>query len=48
MRSRGISEAEAKFLQMLSFVSPILNKIKQGMEREKIMTEVSKAIKEIL
>lgn len=48
MRSRGISEAEAKFLQMLSFVSPILNKIKQGTEREKIMTEVSKAIKEIL
>lgn len=47
MRSRGIPEDEAKFLQMLSFISPVLENIKDTAERERIMSEVSDAIRKI-
>ena len=35
MRSRGIPEAEARFLQMLSFLSPVMDSL-TGPERDRV------------
>ena len=48
MRSRGIPEAEAKLLQMLSFLSPVFDKIPDSSEKEVIISEVSEAVKHII
>lgn len=40
MRSRGISLAEARFLQMISFVSPVFDLVPEEMERERLKNEV--------
>lgn len=45
MRSRGIPEEEARFLQMLSFISPVLEGIPGGAEKEGIMREIAEAIR---
>lgn len=45
MRSRGIPEEEAKVLQMISFVAPALERIKDQDKRERTAAEVEKAIR---
>lgn len=40
MRSRGISLAEARFLQMISFVSPVFDLVPEETERERLKNEV--------
>lgn len=40
MRSRGISLAEARFLQMISFVSPVFELVPEETERERLRNEV--------
>lgn len=45
MRSRGISEAEAKVLQMISFVAPVLAHIKDDNLREETAAEVEMSIR---
>lgn len=40
MRSRGISLAEARFLQMISFVSPVFELVPEETERERLKNEV--------
>lgn len=47
MRSRGITEDEAKLLQMISFISPVLEKIPDGYDKENIIIKVSEAIKHL-
>ena len=46
MRSRGISLEEARFLQMISFVSPVFDIVPDGDERERLKSEVEAAIRE--
>ena len=43
MRSRGIPEEEAKVLQMISFVAPVLN----GLEDETLMARIESAIRSL-
>ena len=43
MRSRGIPEAEAKVLQMISFLSPVLARIADPAEQERLRAEVEAA-----
>ena len=43
MRSRGIPEDEAKVLQMISFVAPVLN----GLEDEVLMSRIESAIRSL-
>lgn len=45
MRSRGISEAEAKVLQMVSFISPVLDTVVDNAERAEITQTVEEAIR---
>ena len=45
MRSRGIPEAEAKVLQMISFLSPVLSRISDAGERERLAAEVEAALR---
>lgn len=47
MRSRGISEEDAKFLQMISFVSPVLDMIQDADGRASIAAAVEKAIRSL-
>ncbi len=47
MRSRGISLEEARFLQMISFVSPVFDIVPDENERERMRSEVEAAIREI-
>lgn len=44
MRSRGISLAEARFLQMISFVSPVFELVPEETERERLKNEVEAAL----
>lgn len=48
MRSRGISQTEAKVLQMISFVAPVIAHIGDEEIREKIAAEVEKNIRSIV
>lgn len=48
MRSRGIPEDEAKALQMISFLAPVISKISDGGLREKIAETVEKAVRKII
>lgn len=47
MRSRGISLAEARFLQMISFVSPVFELVPEETERERLKNEVEAALRTI-
>ena len=47
MRSRGISEAEAKVLQMISFLAPVLARISDDAERERLSAEVEAAVRSL-
>ncbi len=47
MRSRGISLEEARFLQMVSFVSPVLDVVPDGAEKERLRDGIETAIREI-
>lgn len=47
MRSRGISLAEARFLQMISFVSPVFEIVPEETERERLKSEVEAALRTI-
>ena len=48
MRSRGITLEDAKVLQMISFVAPVLENIKEDAEREEITTALEAAIRNIV
>lgn len=47
MRSRGISLTEARFLQMISFVSPVFELVPEETERERLKNEVEAALRTI-
>ena len=47
MRSRGIPEAEAKVLQMISFLAPVLSRIDDAAERERLSAEVEAALRSL-
>lgn len=47
MRSRGIPESEARVLQMISFIAPVVNGISDVKLREEIMSEVESAVREM-
>lgn len=47
MRSRGISLAEARFLQMISFVSPVFELVPEETERERLRNEVEAELRTI-
>ena len=44
MRSRGIPEAEARKMQMISFLAPVLDRITDPAERRRIRRMVEKAV----
>lgn len=48
MRSRGITLEDAKLLQMLSFISPILEKIENTEEREDIAARLETSVKALV
>ena len=48
MRSRGITLEDAKVLQMISFVAPVLEKIVDESERESITAALESAIRNIV
>ena len=45
MRSRGIPEAEARILQMLSFLSPVIDKVADPEKREALRGRVEREIR---
>lgn len=47
MRSRGIPEQEAKVLQMISFLAPVLEHIADEDLRQKVSEEIESAIRQI-
>ena len=48
MRSRGIPEAEAKVLQMISFVAPVLDDIEDEEKKAELSARVEEAIRSII
>jgi Fe-S cluster assembly scaffold protein SufB len=48
MRSRGITLEDAKVLQMISFISPVLENIPDEIERTAIATEFESHIRNII
>lgn len=47
MRSRGIPEKEARILQMISFITPVLEMISDPGQREEVAAEIEKNIRAI-
>lgn len=47
MRSRGITLEDARVLQMISFISPVLENIKDDSEREDLMTRLEDSIRSL-
>ena len=45
MRSRGIPENEARILQIISFLAPVLAAISDARERESLSAEVEAAVR---
>ena len=45
MQSRGIPESEARVLQMISFLSPVLDRISDPAKRERLAAEVEAAVR---
>lgn len=48
MRSRGIPEAEARFLQMVSFLSPVLAMIPDETRRSELSEQLETAVRSVL
>lgn len=48
MRSRGITLEDAKVLQMISFISPVLEQIEDESRRETVAAEMESAIRNII
>lgn len=48
MRSRGISLEDAKVLQMISFISPVLEQIEDGSQREAMASRIEESIRNII
>ena len=48
MRSRGISLEDAKVLQMISFIAPVLENIQDESEREQLALRFEEAIRKLL
>ena len=48
MRSRGISLEDAKVLQMISFIAPVLENIQEEPEREQLTTRFEEAIRKLV
>lgn len=48
MRSRGISLEDAKALQMISFISPVLELIRDEEQRESFSSQMEKSIRNII
>lgn len=47
MRSRGIPEAEARVLQMVSFLAPVLSRVSDPAEREALSAQVEAAVRSL-
>lgn len=47
MRSRGIPEKEARILQMISFITPVLDMISDSGKREEIAAEIERNVRAI-
>ncbi len=45
MRSRGIPEQEAKVLQMLSFLSPVMDMIPEGSTKDSLVSRIEQTIR---
>ena len=48
MRSRGIPENEARVLQMISFIAPVLAKVEDESRREELQSAVESAVRKSL
>jgi Fe-S cluster assembly scaffold protein SufB len=48
MRSRGISLEDAKVLQMISFVAPVLENIPDESQREALSAQLEESIRNIV
>ena len=48
MRSRGITLEDAKVLQMISFVAPVLENIEEEAQRESLSLQLEEAIRDIV
>ncbi len=48
MRSRGISLEDAKVLQMISFIAPVLENIPEESERESIASQLEGSIRQLI
>ncbi len=48
MRSRGISLEDARVLQMISFIAPVLEKIEDERERESVKCRFEEAVRNII
>ena len=48
MRSRGISLEDAKVLQMISFIAPVLENIQDEAQREAVSSEFETQIRNII
>ena len=48
MRSRGITLEDAKVLQMISFIAPVLEAIPDAAQREEVATQLEDAIRNII
>lgn len=48
MRSRGISLEDAKVLQMISFISPVLEHIEDGSQRDALSSEFESRIRQMI
>ncbi len=48
MRSRGISLEDAKVLQMISFIAPVLENIPEESDREAVALQFEKSIRELI
>ena len=48
MRSRGITLEDAKVLQMISFIAPVLEVIPDAAQREDVAAQLEDAIRNII
>lgn len=48
MRSRGITLTQARFLQVISFVAPVMERIPQGELKDSLMTLIENAVSKLI
>ena len=48
MRSRGISLEDARLLQMISFISPVLEAVDDQAQRDAIVSDIESEIRKIM